>query len=193
MNPSPRRAPLRRSCLLVACAGSSSGVPGTNNGEARAGSSGSSSSGSSSSGSTFQRQQQREQHEQQRELEQRQLVGRKQQRLVQRRLRELRFVCSGPAEVARAATCAAARFPVTGGTIPNCTTGAISVACDGGSECATKTATSCSGTQVVRLCKQPADCTETGAPKCCTFTQDGGALSFCANGIIAGLGGGTCM
>jgi hypothetical protein len=45
----------------------------------------------------------------------------------------------------------------------------------------------------VRLCAKPADCTETGAPKCCTFTQDGGSLSFCSLQFEATLGGGTCM
>jgi hypothetical protein len=47
----------------------------------------------------------------------------------------------------------------------------------------------------VQLCAQTVDCANAGTAsnKCCTFTQDGGSLSFCANGIIAGFGGGTCM
>jgi hypothetical protein len=27
---------------------------------------------------------------------------------------------------------------------------------------------------------------------CCTFTQDGGSLSFCTNGLVGALGQGTC-
>jgi len=57
--------------------------------------------------------------------------------------------------------------------------------------------TSCTkgSTEVVQLCAQTADCANnnTGSDKCCTFTQDGGSLSFCADSLIATLGGGTCM
>jgi hypothetical protein len=49
------------------------------------------------------------------------------------------------------------------------------------------------GTKTVRLCKSNADCTEAGANQCCTFPGDGGSLTFCANLIVAGVGGGTCM
>ena len=54
---------------------------------------------------------------------------------------------------------------------------------------------SCSGTQIVQLCTQNADCANAGSSytSCCTFTQDGGSLSFCANSVIAGFGGGTCL
>jgi hypothetical protein len=49
------------------------------------------------------------------------------------------------------------------------------------------------GTKTVRICQTNADCTETGAPKCCTFGGDAGGLTFCANDIVAGAGGGTCQ
>ena len=68
------------------------------------------------------------------------------------------------------------------------------MACATSASCATQfVATTCTGTEVVRLCAQPADCTETGDPKCCTFSENGGMLSFCANSIVAASAGATCM
>jgi hypothetical protein len=46
----------------------------------------------------------------------------------------------------------------------------------------------------VQLCAKTADCATAGSyNKCCTFSQDGGSLSFCASQLIATFGGGTCM
>jgi len=85
-------------------------------------------------------------------------------------------------------------IPITGGTVPNCTTGNISTACSARSACKTSLGTTCSGTQTVRLCSTNTDCTESGDMQCCTFGgTDGGGLSFCANAFIAAFGGGVCM
>jgi hypothetical protein len=90
-----------------------------------------------------------------------------------------------------------AHIPVLGGTVTDCNTGTLTVACTTSADCVTNLGTSCTAgsTEVVQLCAQTADCANAGtaSQKCCTFTQDGGALSFCTNGIVAGLGGGTCM
>jgi hypothetical protein len=77
--------------------------------------------------------------------------------------------------------------------VPNCTYGNVSVACTPDAKCPTTLGSTCTGTQKVRLCQANGDCTEPGANKCCTFAEGGGSLNFCANGIIAGFGGGKCM
>jgi hypothetical protein len=45
------------------------------------------------------------------------------------------------------------------------------------------------------LCTTTADCANAGSSydACCTFTQDGGTISFCFNSFEANLGGGTCQ
>jgi hypothetical protein len=101
--------------------------------------------------------------------------------------------CMSPAGCTGTDVCCGT-IPITGGSVPNCTTGPISTVCAAASGCATKLGASCSGTQTVRLCTKNADCTESGDTSCCSFGDaDGGALSFCANGLIGALGGGTCM
>jgi hypothetical protein len=103
-------------------------------------------------------------------------------------------VCSGPKECSTSADVCCGTIPVTGGKVPNCTTGTVTVVCKAAAQCPTQLGgATCSGTQIVRLCEKPADCTETGAPKCCTFSEGSGSLSFCANGIVAAIGGGVCM
>jgi hypothetical protein len=85
-------------------------------------------------------------------------------------------------------------IPITGGTIPNCTTGAVSTVCTAPGSCKTNLGSTCSGTQTVRICTKPADCKESGANQCCKFSDsDGGSLTFCANGLVSALGGGKCM
>ncbi len=87
-------------------------------------------------------------------------------------------------------------IPITGGTVPNCTTSPIELACAAPGNCKTNlSGFTCMGTKTVRICQTNADCTETGAPKCCTFGggDAGGSLTFCANDIVAGAGGGTCQ
>jgi hypothetical protein len=106
------------------------------------------------------------------------------------------YVCSSPSDCTTAGSgdVCCAHIPVTGGTVPNCTTGALTVACSAAAQCPTQLGQiTCSGTEVVRLCSQAADCTETGAPKCCTFTQGTGSISFCANAIVAAVAKATCM
>jgi hypothetical protein len=51
----------------------------------------------------------------------------------------------------------------------------------------------CSGTEVVRLCAKPADCTEANYNKCCDFSQGTGTLDFCASTLVANIAGATCM
>jgi hypothetical protein len=102
------------------------------------------------------------------------------------------FGCMDPSTCASAMPVCCGTIPLTGGTIPNCTQGQISSACDTSAHCPTNIGLSCTGTQTVRLCKTSADCTEPSYNMCCTFGQSGGSLSFCANGVIAGGGGGTC-
>jgi hypothetical protein len=85
-------------------------------------------------------------------------------------------------------------IPITGGTAPNCTSGMITSVCQPPSHCITQLGSTCMGTQTVRICTSNADCAEKGANLCCTFGgDDGGSLTFCANGLIAGFGGGKCM
>ncbi|HEY6460586.1 MAG TPA: hypothetical protein VIY73_10565, partial [Polyangiaceae bacterium] len=83
---------------------------------------------------------------------------------------------------------------VTGGKAPDCTTGTISVACTAQTSCKTQLGgLTCTGTQIVHLCKQASDCTEANYKECCTFTQDGGSISFCANALVGGAAGATCQ
>ena len=85
-------------------------------------------------------------------------------------------------------------IPITGGTAPNCTSGMITSVCQPPSACITQLGSMCSGTQTVRICTSNSDCMEKGANLCCTFSGgDGGSLTFCANGLVAGFGGGKCM
>jgi hypothetical protein len=85
------------------------------------------------------------------------------------------------------------------GSVPNCTSDPIVVACEAANSCKTHLPTSflsCPpGTETVRLCKVNSDCTEAGYMHCCTFGggDAGGSLSFCANDIIGAGGGGTCQ
>jgi hypothetical protein len=68
------------------------------------------------------------------------------------------------------------------------------VDCESSTACPTDLGTaSCSGTEVVRLCAKPADCTEANYAKCCTFSQGTGTLDFCANALVAGIAGAKCM
>lgn len=100
--------------------------------------------------------------------------------------------CTVPAECPPSNVCCET-IPLTGGSIPNCTTGTVTSACKAPGACATSLGTGCSGTQTVRLCTKNADCTEPGDNLCCTFGDDAGAQTFCANGFVAGFGGGKCM
>ena len=101
--------------------------------------------------------------------------------------------CVSPAGCNGATPVCCGTIKITGGTVPNCTTDPPVVACAAAASCATMLGTTCTGTQTVRLCAAAADCTETAANKCCTFTQDGGSLSFCSNAFVAGIAGGTCL
>lgn len=102
--------------------------------------------------------------------------------------------CNLPSDCSGGEVCCG-RIPITGGTVPNCTTGAIVTRCVDPSACTTALGSSCSGTQTVRLCAANADCTESTDNQCCTFggSGDAGALSFCANSLVAAFGGGKCM
>jgi hypothetical protein len=82
---------------------------------------------------------------------------------------------------------------LTGGSIPNCTSDPVTTTCQTSAQCTTKLGASCTGSNVVRLCAQPSDCTEATENQCCTFPGDGGSLSFCATSFAAGAAGGTCM
>ncbi len=102
--------------------------------------------------------------------------------------------CMTPSDCPGEACCAT--IPITGGSVPNCTTGTLTAVCKAKSACPTQLAGfSCSGTEQVQICSAPSDCTNAGSGNtlCCTFTNDAGSLSFCANGIIGGVGGGKCM
>jgi len=88
-----------------------------------------------------------------------------------------------------------ATIPITGGTVPNCTSGTLTAVCKPAASCPTHLGSlSCSGSEQVQLCISASDCTNAGAGNtlCCTFTNDAGALSFCASQLIGNLGGGTC-
>lgn len=100
--------------------------------------------------------------------------------------------CTVPAECPASDVCCET-IPLTGGSIPNCTTGTVSAVCAAPAACATALGTGCTGTQTVRLCTKNADCTEKGDNQCCTFGSDAGAQAFCANGLVAAFGGGKCM
>ena len=86
-------------------------------------------------------------------------------------------------------------IPLTGGSVPNCTNGPLTVACETSAACPTTLGLSCSGNQVVRLCSSNSDCTESNYNLCCNFPggDAGASLSFCANQLDALGGGGTCM
>jgi hypothetical protein len=100
--------------------------------------------------------------------------------------------CTSPAGCPAKDVCCGT-IPITGGTVPNCTTGTITTVCTAASACTTSLGAACSGTQTVRLCTTKADCTETADNLCCTFGDpDSGSLSFCANGFVAAFGGGKC-
>jgi hypothetical protein len=101
--------------------------------------------------------------------------------------------CTAPSGCMATEVCCGT-IPITGGTVPNCTTGGVSTVCAAPSACATKLGTSCSGTQTVRLCTKNADCAESADGSCCTFGDaDGGSLSFCANALVGAFGGGKCQ
>jgi hypothetical protein len=102
--------------------------------------------------------------------------------------------CDKPSDCSGSGDVCCGTIPITGGSVPNCTTDPIMIACTPGSMCKTSLGMSCSGTQIVRLCTANSDCTESGANQCCTFSGgDGGSLSFCTNGLISAFGGGKCM
>jgi hypothetical protein len=103
--------------------------------------------------------------------------------------------CTEPTDCSGGDVCCGT-IPITGGTVPDCTTSPIETSCANPSNCKTNlSGLTCSGTKTIRICKTNADCTETGAPLCCTFGggDAGGSLTFCANEIVAGAGGGTCQ
>jgi hypothetical protein len=103
--------------------------------------------------------------------------------------------CKEPTDCTSGDVCCGT-IPITGGTVPNCTTSPIELSCAAPGNCKTNlSGFTCMGTKTVRICQTNADCTETGAPKCCTFGggDAGGGLTFCANDIVAGAGGGTCQ
>ncbi len=104
--------------------------------------------------------------------------------------------CSSPAGCSSSDVCCGT-IPVTGGSVPNCNTGSIQIACAAGTGCKTnlRSLFSCSGTKTVRLCTKNADCTESGFTNCCTFSggSDAGSLSFCANPTVGLAGGGMCQ
>lgn len=103
--------------------------------------------------------------------------------------------CMSPADCSGGTGVCCGTIPITGGTVPNCTTGGVMTKCTAESACATTLGTSCSGTQTVRLCASNSDCMgESNYNQCCTFSGgDGGSLSFCANSLIATFGGGSCQ
>jgi hypothetical protein len=101
--------------------------------------------------------------------------------------------CSSPAGCMNGDVCCGT-IPITGGTAPNCTTGTITTVCKAATGCKTNLGSTCTGVQTVRLCTTNTDCAESADNKCCTFgSDDGGTLSFCANGLIGAFGGGKCM
>lgn len=102
--------------------------------------------------------------------------------------------CSSPAGCTTSGDVCCGTIPITGGTAPNCTTGTIVTVCKAATSCKTSLGSTCTGVQTVRLCTSNADCTESADKNCCTFgSDDGGTLSFCANGLIGAFGGGKCM
>lgn len=84
---------------------------------------------------------------------------------------------------------------LTGGSVPNCTTGGITSVCKAASACPTQVGFSCMGSEQLQLCNGAGQCNNAGAgnTKCCTFTNDGGSLSFCTSALAGSVGGGTCM
>lgn len=100
-------------------------------------------------------------------------------------------VCKSPSDCTSGQVCCA-RITLTGGNIPNCTSGAVQVACEAAAGCATALPASCTSTDVVRYCKANADCTESAHDQCCSFTQNGSTVHFCVSALEASLGGGTC-
>ncbi len=106
---------------------------------------------------------------------------------------DLATVCSGSADCPNATPVCCDRITLNGGTIPNCSTSAVKTDCETSQMCATQLNATCSGSQVVRLCRANSDCTEPSYNQCCAFTSGGSTIHFCATSGLATLGGGTCM
>jgi hypothetical protein len=106
---------------------------------------------------------------------------------------DMAMVCSASSECPNATPVCCSRISLVGGTVPNCTPGAVKTDCETSMACPTTLSASCTGSQVVRLCKANSDCTEATNNQCCKFTSGGAVIHFCANSTLAGLGGGTCM
>lgn len=104
------------------------------------------------------------------------------------------FACASTSDCGGGGQVCCGTIPLTGGSPPNCTSGGVTVSCTSGSSCPTTLGSSCSGQQIVRLCRQNSDCTESSYGQCCTFPgQNGASLSFCANSLIATFANATCM
>ena len=103
------------------------------------------------------------------------------------------FACMSPAGCTSSTPVCCAHITVTGGSVPNCTTDPPVVACSSSASCPTTTGTTCSGSEIFRLCASNADCTESGNNECCTFSESGSSINFCSNAIVAAFAGATCM
>ncbi len=93
-----------------------------------------------------------------------------------------------------------AQIPITGGSLPNCTNGTLTVSCLSQGACPSNVQFACTAgsTEVVHLCQSASDCANEpdGYTQCCSFSGSGsggsGALQFCATSVIA-LGASSCM
>ncbi len=104
------------------------------------------------------------------------------------------FACASPSDCGGSGQVCCGNIMLTGGSPPSCNSGGVTVMCTAGQSCPTTLGSSCTGTEVIRLCKQNTDCTEGNYGQCCTFPgMNGQSLSFCANSLIASFANATCM
>jgi hypothetical protein len=87
--------------------------------------------------------------------------------------------CGGPQDCTGGQFCCGTET-VNGGTSPNCTATSLGDTCQ--ASCPTQFACGCQGTNQVVLCNTSADCTaDPNYNMCCTFTQNGASITFCAS------------
>jgi hypothetical protein len=108
-------------------------------------------------------------------------------------MQDMAMICGAPADCPNATPVCCMNVGLGGGTVPNCTTTTITIDCQTETTCPTKINASCTGSQVVHLCKSNSDCTEGMYNLCCEFSQGTKKTHFCANDTLAVIGGGQCM
>jgi hypothetical protein len=102
--------------------------------------------------------------------------------------------CDGPDECVGTATpiCCGVQTTNGMGNYPQCNPAALGTSCTTSDNCPTHLGQNCTDTTTVVLCHVKADCTDSTNNKCCTFTSGGASLTFCIDGVTAGLAGAKC-